>query len=87
MKKLVGIDQAVGGDGAHISAELGIEASNLKLELSATMPIAKVIDPVMKAADALVDKFEQWIPGDQKAFAEKVKAEFRADAIKYLSEA
>jgi hypothetical protein len=86
MKEFVKIDQAVGGDGAKVKAALGVEKDQLKLELSATYPIEKVIDPAMKVVDNLLDKVEQWIPGDQKDMANQFKKEARQELVKLLSE-
>lgn len=86
MKIIVGFDQAVGGDGAKVKGSLGIDGSDLALDMKAVYPLDKLVDPAMKAVDALIDKVEEWIPGDQKAMAESLKVEFRADLVKYLSE-
>lgn len=86
MKELIGVDQEVGGDGGKVKAALGVEADQLKLELAATFPIAKIVEPAMKVVDGLVDKLEQFIPGDQKALAETLKKEAREELVKLLAE-
>jgi hypothetical protein len=86
VKELIGVDQEVGGDGAKVKAGVGVEGDQLKVELAATYPLAKVVDPLMKVVDGLVDKLEQFIPGDQKALATTLKAEAREELVKLLSE-
>lgn len=86
MKQIIGIDQEVGGDGAKVKAAVGVEADQLKIELAATYPLSKVVDPAMKVIDGVVDKIEQFIPGDQKALAETLKKEAREELVKLLSE-
>lgn len=86
MKQIVGIDQEVGGDGAKVKAGVGVEGDQLKIELSATYPLAKVVEPAMKVVGNLVDKIEQFIPGDQKALAETLKKEAQEELVKLLAE-
>lgn len=86
MKQIVGIDQEIGGDGAKLNAQLGVEASNLKLELSVTYPLEQVLTPVNTVIDNLIDKVEALIPGDQKALAEGLKTDAKAQLVKLLSE-
>lgn len=86
MKDLVKFDQEIGGDGAKAGGSIGIEADQLKAVVSVTYPIAKVIEPVMKVLDGLVDKIEQLIPGDQVAIAQGLKDQARAEIVKLLSE-
>lgn len=88
MRELAKIDHALSEQGS-VAGVLGVEGSDLTAEvtLKYKYPIAKMVDPVMRAADALIDKIEAVIPGDQKAYAAKLKAEFRDDVVKLLSEA
>lgn len=87
MKTIAKIDQSIGGDGAILSGQLGVEGSNLKAEVSVTYPIEKVVAPATKAVDNLLEKLEKAIPGDwDKPILEKAKAEFKEELIKLLSE-
>ena len=86
MKDLVGFDQEIGGDGAKVKGSLGIEMDQMKLQVAVTYPIAKVIEPVMKVLDGLVDQVEQLIPGDQVALAQGLKNQAREELVKLLSE-
>ena len=86
MKQIVGIDQEVGGDGAKVKAGVGVEGDQPKIEVAATYPLEKVVDPAMKVIGTLVDKIEQFIPGDQKALAETLKKEAKDELVKLLSE-
>lgn len=86
MKKLVGIDQSFGGDGAHLKAELGVEGANLRALVAVDYPLEKVLNPIFVGVDKAVDALEGVIPGDQKAIAEQLKAKIREEALKYVSE-
>lgn len=86
MKDFVRYDKEIGGDGAHASGAVGVAGDKLRLEFAGEMPLSKIVDPAMKVVDGLVDKLEQWIPGDQKAVATQLKAEARAELVKVLSE-
>lgn len=86
MKEFVKFEKEIGGDGAKVEGVLGVEQSTLKLAVSASYPIAKIVDPVMVAFDQLVDKLEQLIPGDQTVLAAQAKAEARTAVVKALSE-
>lgn len=86
MKTIVEHAADLGGQGAKAQFKLGVEGSNLKAEVSALVPIAPIVEKVMPAVDSLVDKIEQWIPGDQTAYAAQLKAEAREQIIKLLSE-
>lgn len=80
-KEIVSYQKTLGGDGATVEGALGIEGENLRAEIAFEYPVAKVVEPVMKVVDGLVDKIEQWIPGDQKALAEKLKDEARKELM------
>lgn len=87
MKDIVKIEQGIGGDGAMIKGSLGVEESNIKLEIGVTYPIEKIVAPATKAVDNLLEKLEKAIPGDwDKPILEKAKAEFKEELIKLLSE-
>lgn len=87
MKKIAAIDQQIGNTDGKVQAAIGVEASNLKLELSATYPIEKIVEPATTALDGALDKLEKAIPGDwDKPLIEKIKAEYKAELIKLLSE-
>ena len=87
MKKIIGHEQDIGGDGGKVSAQLGVEGENLKAEVSVIYPIAKVVEPATKALDSALDKLEKAIPGDwDKPMIEKVKAEYKTELVKLLAE-
>lgn len=86
MKELIGHEQAVGADGAKVAAKVGVEGVNLKAELAVVYPIEKVISPAIQVINDMVDKLEQVIPGDQKAFAEQLKADAKEQLVKLLAE-
>lgn len=86
MKELIGYHKDLGESGGKVSGVVGVSADHFKLELSAEYPIEKLIEPATKAADSLIDKLEAVIPGDQKAFFGKLKAEYKEELIKFLSE-
>lgn len=85
MKKLASYEAAIGGDGATLGGALGIEESNLVAQVEVKYPVEKVLSPVLKVVDDLVDKLEKLIPGDQTAMAEKAKADARAALIEMLN--
>ena len=80
MKKIY--ETALGGDGAKVGAY--IEGADLTVK--ATYPLGKVLEPVNKVIDEIIDKVEAWIPGDQKAIAEGMKADAHKRLIALLSE-
>ncbi len=87
MKALYEIDKEVGGDGAKIKGAVGVEADQLQIQLSASYPIVKIVEPATKAVDSLLDKLEKAIPGDwDKPMIEKFKVEYKEDLVKLLSE-
>lgn len=75
-------EHSLGGDGGKAGAY--IEGTDLAIK--ATYPLAKVLDPVNKVVDSVIDKLEQWIPGDQKELADKLKLEAHAELVQLLSE-
>ncbi len=87
MKEMVKFEEQVGGDGASVKGALGVEGSNLKLELSAMYPIEKIVEPATKAVDSLLDKVKALIPGDwDDVMIEKFKVEYKEELVKMLSE-
>lgn len=90
MKKIVGIDQAFGGGDVKgsVGAQLSVEGSDLVADVSVKgrIPLEKVLGPVNKVIDNILDQVEKWIPGDQKAMAEALKADAHAQLVKLLSE-
>lgn len=86
MKSLYKIESPLGADGGKVGGEIGIEESNLVVEAKVTYPLAKFVEPAAKVADGIIDQIEKWIPGDQKAEAEKLKAQARAQLVAAFSE-
>lgn len=91
MKKLVGIDKDLGGGDVKGSAgaHLGIEGSNLVLDLSvkASYPLEKVLTPANKAIDDAIDAVEKAVPGDwDKAILEPIRIAAKAQLLKAISE-
>lgn len=86
MKKIVGFENKIGGDGAMVAGELAVDGANLAAVVKIVYPIEKVAEPAFKVIDELVDKVEKLIPGDQTALAAGLKADARAALIKLLSE-
>jgi len=75
-------ETAVGGDGAQLA--VGIDQQDLAL--SVKFPVVKIVDKVMPAVDAVIDKLEALIPGDQSELAAKLKAQARDEVLKLLTE-
>lgn len=87
MKKIVGIDKELGGDGGHVLAQLGVDGENLKAEVSVTYPLAKVIEPATKAVDSLLDKLKAAIPGNwEDSLVDGFKKEYKEELVKLLAE-
>lgn len=90
MKKIVGIDQEFGGGDVKgsVGAQLSIEGSDLVADVSlkGKIPLEKVLVPVNKVIDQIIDKVEALIPGDQTALAAGLKADAHAQLVKLLSE-
>ncbi len=85
MKKLVGFENDLGGEG-KVAGAVGVEGADLVADVRVTYPIAKVAEPAFKVIDGVIDKLEQWIPGDQKMLAATLKAEAREELVKLLAE-
>lgn len=76
------IEKDFGGDGGKVGAY--IEDSNLKVSVS--YPLEKVISPATSALDGLLDKLKATIPGTwDDALIDKLKVEYKADLVKFLS--
>lgn len=87
MKEIYMIDETIGSDGFKVKGAVGVLASDLSVQLTATYPIEKIIEPAIKVADEMIDKIEKIIPGDwDMALLEKVKAEYKQKLIELLSE-
>lgn len=88
MKSLASFDQAVGADGGKAGGSVGVEGDQLKIELHATYPLAKVVEPATAALDSLLNKVKAAIPGSwDDALIDQFKAEYKDDLVKLLSEA
>lgn len=87
MKQLAAYSQQLGERGSA-QGMVGVEGSDLvaKVSVEYRHPIDDLVQRVQGPANALIDKIEQWIPGDQKEEAEKLKSEFRAQIVKAISE-
>jgi hypothetical protein len=85
MKELVKFEQKIGGDGGKVGGALGVDGSDFVAQVQARFPMAAALEPAFKVVDGLVDKIEQWIPGDQKAMAAVLKAEALEQLLKLLS--
>lgn len=87
MKSLVSFDKEIGADGAKAQGALGVDGDQLKAQVSVSYPIAKIVEPAVKAVDSLLDKLEAAIPGDwDKPFVESAKQSFKDELVKALSE-
>lgn len=86
MKDLVKFEKEIGGDGAKASGSLSVDASVIQASVVVSYPIAKVVEPILKAGDQLVDKLEALIPGDQKLVAAQLKQELREEVMKLIQE-
>jgi hypothetical protein len=87
MKNLLAFEKEISEAGGKVGGAVGIEGENLKVEVSASYPLSKVIEPATKALDSALDKFEKLIPGDwDKGPIEKIKAEYKEELVKLLAE-
>lgn len=86
MKTLAKHEFDIGAD-AKAGLELGIDQSNLVVEVKAAYPLVKIVEPATKALDSLLVKLEQAIPGSWDApIIEKVKQEYKDELVKLLAE-
>lgn len=86
MKEIVKHEAAIGADGAKIQALVGVEGQYLSANVAVQYPIEKLVKPATEVINNLVDKLEQFIPGDQKVMAENLKNEAKEALVKALSE-
>lgn len=86
MKELFKFDQEIGDSGLKVGGALGVNASDLSINIALKYPLEKVLEPVLKVVDAAFDKIEDLIPGDQKAIALGLKEGARKEIVKLLSE-
>lgn len=87
MKKLASFDSKIGGDGGLVGGAFGVEGDQLKAELTVTFPIEKLIHPLTKSVDGLLDKLEKAIPGDwDKPLIEKLKDDYKKELVKLLTQ-
>lgn len=86
MKTIVSFEKEI-GSGAKASGALAIEGDQLVAQAKLAYPLAKVVEPATSAFDKAMDKVEALIPGDwDKGPIAKIKADFKAEFIKLLSE-
>lgn len=87
MKSIAKFEQSVGGDGAKVSGQVGVENKDLKIEIAATYPIEKIVSPATKALDSALDKLEKAIPGDwDKPLIAKIKEDYKTELVNLLAE-
>lgn len=87
MKKLASFEKEVGADGGKVMGSMGVEGAELMLELQASYPIAKIIEPACKLVDEMLVKLETAIPGEwDKPLIEKLKEDYKAQLVKMLGE-
>lgn len=73
--------QAIGGDGAELTADVGIKGENLRVEAAVEMPMIKIVAPATVAVDNLLDKLKKAIPG---TWDDKLINQFKEDYKKDL---
>lgn len=86
MKEIIKHEAALGGDGAKFQAQLGVEGEFLSANVAVQYPIEKLVTPALNVINNLVDQIEEFIPGDQKEMAAKLKLEAKEALVKALSE-
>ena len=86
MKEIIKHEADLGGDGAKFQAQLGVEGEFLSANVAVQYPIEKLVTPALDVINNLVDQIEEFIPGDQKEMAAKLKAEAKEALVKALSE-
>lgn len=88
MKNLAAYSQQLGDKGS-VQGSIGVDGDDLvaQVKVDYRQPIAAIVNKIMPPIDALVDKLEALIPGDQKTMAAAAKSDVRAAIVKALSEA
>lgn len=87
MKTIYAIERTVGGDGLAVSGEVGVQESNLKVQVALEYPIEMIVKPATTAVDGLIDKLKILIPGTwDDALLEDLKKEYKEELVKLLSE-
>lgn len=87
MKELLKFEKEIGESQAKVGGALVVENSLIVAEVKVSFPVAKLVEPATKAVDNLLDKLEKAIPGDwDKVLIEKVKAEYKEELTKLISE-
>jgi len=85
MKELIKKEGPIGGDGGMYSAAAVLENKALKVKVEASYPLEKVIQPVTKVVDDMLDKLESAIPGDwDKKIIEGLKADYKAKLVELM---
>ena len=83
-KEIAAYETKMGAEG-KLKAALGIEEENLTVEVKASYPLQKVVEPATQAVDNLLTKLEKAIPGDwDKPIIDKFKEEYKKDLIKLI---
>lgn len=77
------VETPLGGDGGK--AGLYLEEGMIVAKVG--YPIASALKPITSVVDSMVDKLEALIPGDQKAAAEVIKAQYKAELAKAIEAA
>lgn len=76
-------ESAIGGDGAKVGAY--IEGS--ELQVKASYPLNKILQPVNDIIDSAINKLEAVIPGDwDKAVLEPIRVAAKAELVALLAE-
>lgn len=86
-KKFFETTQPLGGDGGKLVAAGGVDQNDLVLDAQVRYPFEKIAAPALQVVDSIIDKVEQWIPGDQKAMAEQFKADARKQLLELVKKA
>ena len=86
MKEIIKHEAPLGGEGAKFQAQLGVEGEFLSANIAVQYPIEKLVTPALDVINNLVDQIEEFIPGDQKEMATKLKLEAKEALVKALSE-
>jgi hypothetical protein len=66
-------------------ATAGLYFGEGELSVKLSYPIAKILEPIAQLADKAIDQLDKWIPGDQKAIADKLKKEMREELAELMA--